>query len=67
MKQNHFDTPPALERKKLSDSGPGSFPVPVARRRTDFSPISAEGAADFTSRTRRMESSQLLKGRSENF
>jgi hypothetical protein len=31
-------------------SGPGSFPVPVANRRTNFSPMRAEGASDFTSR-----------------
>jgi hypothetical protein len=31
-------------------SGPGSIPVPVAHRRTNFSPIRAEGASDFTSR-----------------
>jgi hypothetical protein len=41
--------------------------VPVARRRTNFSHIRSEGASNFTSRRRRMNKSQLWKGRSENF
>jgi hypothetical protein len=48
-------------------SGPRSFPVPLARRRTSFSPVRAEDASYFISRRRRINSSQLLKGRSENF
>jgi hypothetical protein len=43
--------------------GPGSFPVLVARCRTNFSPVRAEGASDFTSR--RADQKKLLKVRSE--
>jgi hypothetical protein len=48
-------------------SGAGSFPLPIARRRPDFSPGRAEDASDFTSGERRADVQQLLKGQSENF
>jgi hypothetical protein len=48
-------------------SRPGSFPDPVAIRRTNFSPVRAEDGSDFTSMRRRMISSLFLKGWSENF
>jgi hypothetical protein len=35
-------------------SGLGNFPVPVARRRTNFYPVRSEDASDFTSRSRRI-------------
>jgi hypothetical protein len=45
----------------------GSFPVPVACRRTNFPPIRATDASEYPSRMRGMASSQLLKGRKEKF
>jgi hypothetical protein len=48
-------------------SGPCCFPVPVAQRRTNFSPIRAQGVSDFTWMRWRMNATQLLKSRSENF
>jgi hypothetical protein len=46
---------------------PGGFTIPVASRRSNFSPAQAEGEAEFTAMKRRIDASQFLRGQSENY